>query len=272
MAELAFTGAFARAAHYAYRPPVPGVSPEHEHPDPEPDPFQPMPAPVQGQSGEIYLEEEVSAQSEMLQRPIDHWAHLQPPVPTSVPSEVAGIAATARMIANHAQVDYRPEQYPAYKHGDQGRSIEYVRGREPWQAGEDVPDGSAYLMMGKNAYDRTNQPNEVYAGDATNVGRYRLGAAIADFGQYTPFQKVGQDAELRAYTGLTPDLSPLDKPVVQDAAPYTGAVSNASYVTPAFQIPSMFALPGESALTDYEAASTEGYWDGGGAFLETEGY
>lgn len=270
MADLAYSGAFQRAAHFAFRPPVPGVSPEHEHPDPEPDPFQPAPQAQDGVQGDVFQPEDISVHTEMQQRPVDHWGHLQEPVPSSVPRETAGIAATARMIANHACVDYRPDQYPVYRHADQGRSIEFTGGRQPWQAGEAVPDDMAYLVMGKNAYDQTQQPNEVYSADQ---GRYRLGVGITDFGVYSPNTKLGQDAELRAYTGLSPDLSPLDKPVVQNAAPYTGAVSGSSYVTPAFQIPSMFALPTETALTDYEATSGTDYWAGaGGGFLEEDGY
>jgi hypothetical protein len=127
----------------------------------------------------------------------------------------------------------------------------------------------AYLVMGKNAYDQTQQPNEVYSADQ---GRYRMGVEIQDFSSYHSFQKVGQDAELRAYTGLVPDLNPLGKPVVQDAAPYTPALSGASYVTPAFQVPSMFALPTETSLSDFEAGTSGDYWTAGGGFLEEEGY
>lgn len=272
MADMAYSGALMRAAHFAHRPPVPGVSPEHEHPEPDPDPFSPAPEPpgADAVAGDVFQPEDWPVQSEMQQRAIDHWGHLQAPVPTSVPREVAGIAATARMIENHRQVDYRPEQYPVYKHADQGRSITFTDGRMPWQAGETVPDEMAYLVMGKNAYDQTQQPNEVYSADQ---GRYRVGVGITDFGLYDPSQKIGQDAELRAYTGLTPDLVPLDKPVVAGAAPYTPATSGSSFVTPAFQVPSMFALPTETVMTDYEASTEGDYWAGaGGGFLEEDGY
>lgn len=267
----AYSGALVRAAHFAHRPPVPGVNPEHEHPDPDPDPFQPVVQAEPGAvAGDVFQPEDIPVQTEMQQRPFDHWGHLQPPVPSSVPREVAGLAATARMLANHSAVDYRPDQYPVYKHGDQGRSIQFVGGRGPWQSGESVPDEMAYLVMGKNAYDQTNGMTEVYSADQ---GRYRLGVGITDFGVYNPNTKLGQDAELRAYTGLTPDLNPMDKPVVENAAPYTGAVSNASYVTPAFQVPSMFALPSETAMTEYEASTGSDYWAGtGGGFLEEDGY
>jgi len=270
MADTAYSGALTRAAHFAFRPPVPGVSPEHEHPDPDPDPFSPTIQVEAGSiAGDVFQPEDYSAQTEMRQRPIEHWGHLQAPVPSSVPSEVAGLAATARMLENHRQVDYKPDQYPPYKHGDQGRSIEWSGGRAPWQAGEAVSDEMAYLVMGRNAYDQTNAPNEVYSADQ---GRYRLGTLITDFGLYQSFQKIGQDAELRAYTGLVPELRP-DRPTVQDAAPYTPAVSGSSYVTPAFQVPSIFALPTETAGSDYETSTGADYWTSAqGGFLETDAF
>jgi len=274
MADTAYSGALTRAAHFAHRPPVPGVNPEHEKPDPDPDPFQPaVEAAPNGLQGDVFQPEDISAQTEMRQRPIDHWGHLQDPVPSSVPQQVAGIAATARMIANHACVDYRPDQYAPYKHGDQGRSIEYTAGRSPQESGESVPDDMAYLVMGKNAYDQTNQPNEVYSGDTANVGRYRLGVGITDFGLYQSFQKIGQDAELRAYTGLVPTL-PVDKPQPTNTAPYTpNSTGTATFLTPAFQVPSMFAAPGETAVTDYEASTSESYWTSGGSgFTEEDDY
>jgi hypothetical protein len=271
MADQAYSGSLMRAAHFAFRPPVPGVNPEHEHPNPDPDPFSPPPpADPNGVQGDVFQPEDISAHTEMRQDVIDHWGHLQAPVPSSVPREVAGIAATTRMLANHGQVLYRPDTYAPYKHANQGRSITFTDGRLPWQAGESVPEDMAYLVMGKNAYDQTQQPNEVYSADQ---GRYRMGVGITDFGLYESFQKVGQDAELRAYTGLTPDLNPIDKPVVQNPAPYTPATAGASYVTPAFQVPSMFALPTETALTDYQATTGDDYWAGaGGGFLEEDGY
>jgi hypothetical protein len=266
----AYSGALQRAAHFAFRPPVPGVNPEHEKPAPDPDPFSPAPEGVQPRAFDVFQPEDTAVHTEMRDRPVGHWAFLQDPVPSNVQVEVAGIAATARMIANHACVDYRPDQYPVYRHATEGRSIEFDRGREPWQAGESVPEEMAYLVMGKNAYDQTNQPNEVYGGDSVNVGRYRLGATITDLSWYEPFPKIGQDAELRAYTGLHPEF-PVDKPRVEDSAPYVpNSSGTARFLTPAFQVPSMFAVPGETAMTDFEAAGETGYWQGSGGFMEED--
>ena len=83
MAELPYTGAAMRAAHFAFRPPVPGINPEHEKPDPDPDPFQPEPQNVQPAPYDVFQPEDISAHTEMQQRPFDHWAHLQAPVLSS---------------------------------------------------------------------------------------------------------------------------------------------------------------------------------------------
>lgn len=259
----AYSGALVRSAHFAFRPPVPGISPEHEHPDPEPDPFAPAPEGVPPVQFDVWQARDPSAHTEMQQRPISHWGYLQDPVPSSVPSETAGIAATARMLANHSQVDYRPETYVPYKHADQGRSIEFIRGRGSMESGETITDDMDYLVMGTNAYDRTNQPNEVYSADE---GRYRLGLDINQFGVYEFWTKQGQDAQLRAYTGLVP-ATPVDKPRVPDSAPYTpNSSGTTTWTLPAFQVPSMFGVPSETSVTDYEASTDGGYWAAGGEF------
>lgn len=264
----AYSGALTRSAHYAYRPPVPGVNPEHLKPDPDPDPFSPVPEGVTAAPYDVWQPQDATPYTEMVDRPVSHWAHLQPPVPSSVPGETAGIATTVRMIANHSQVDYRPNTYVPYKHASQGRSIEYTPGRMPWQAGESVPDESAYLQMGQNAYDRTNGTTEVYSGDEPNVGRYRLGNRVEMFGLYEFWTLQGQDAELRAYTGLEPQF-PVDKPRLEDSAPYTpNSRGTDTWTLDAFQVPSMFGLGSETALTDYEAGTTQSYWAGAADFDE----
>lgn len=269
MADTAYSGALNRAAHFAFRPPVPGINPEHEHPDPDPDPFQPVPQGVQAAPYDMYQGEDVSVHTELQARPFSHWGNLQAPVPSSVPREVAGIAATTRMLANHGQVDFRPDTYPTYKHADQGLSIEYIGGRAPAIAGESVPDEMSYLVAGKNAYDFTNQPNEVYSADQ---GRYRLGTDIREFGRYAFWTLQGQDALLRAYTGLEPAM-PVDKPRVENSAPYTpNSAGTTTWTTPAFQIPSMFSLPSETAGTDFEAAETTDYWAANAQFQEGDSF
>ncbi|MYR11939.1 hypothetical protein GTY62_15265 [Streptomyces sp. SID724] len=256
----AYSGALGRAAHFAHRPPVPGINPEHEKPDPDPDPFTPMPEGVQPAAYDMWQDREFSAHTEMQQRPFNHWGYLQQPVPSSVPSEVAGIATTTRMLHNHGQVDYRPDLNPTYKHATEGKSIEYVTGRGSVESGENIPDELTYLVAGTNAYDFTNQPNEVYSADQ---GRYRLGTKIDMFGLYEFWTQQGQDAELRAYTGLYP-ATPVDKARVEDSAPYTpNSSGTTTWLQDVFQVPSMFALPSETQSTDYEVA-TGGVQPGGG--------
>jgi hypothetical protein len=257
----AYSGSLVRSAHFAFRPPVPGINPEHEKPDPDPDPFTPMPEGVTPAAYDMWQPQDASSHSPMQQRPFSHWGYLQQPVPMAVPSETAGIAATARMIANHSQVDFRPDTYVPYKHADQGRSIDYITGRGSTESGETISDDMAYLVMGTNAYDRTNQPNEVYSADE---GRYRLGTRIDQFGIYEFWTKQGQDAQLRAYTGLVP-AAPVDKPRVPDSAPYVpNSSGTTTHLFGAFQVPSMFSLPSETASTDYEASGMGGYFDPSG--------
>ena len=169
------------------------------------------------------------------------------------------------MVSNHAQVDpARPDTSRKYRHATQGRSIEVTPGRRPWQTGEEVPDGSAYLQMGTNAYDRTNVPNEVYAGDAANVGRYRLGNRFEMYGLYTLPGKVGLDTHLRAHTELAPAF-PVDKPKLADTAPYTPSSRGTdTWILGQFQIPSLFSPPSETVMTDREVAQGAGTFSGGG--------
>jgi hypothetical protein len=200
------------------------------------------------------------------QRP--HDTPLQPPVPSNVHQGQANLAATARMLANHSVVEYRPDLYANYKHADEGRSIEWYPGRMPTDAGITVPDNASFLVAGKNAFDFTNQPNEVYTGDSPNVGRYRLQANQQDFGLYRFWTKQGQDAWLRAYAPMQPDF-PADKPRIEDAAPYTpNSSGTTTWLQNPFQTPSTFGLPGETSLTDYQQAAgapdTAGAFDDGG--------
>jgi hypothetical protein len=259
----AYSGALLRTAtaHYASRPSVPGVDPRHEHPDPQPDPFDPKPDTPAGQTGDVWQDQEQSNYTEMRAGMAGHTAQLQPPVPSNVYGDQRDTAWQDRWLTNHAVEAYRPDLYAPYKHAEQGLHIQYVEGREPQNAGSTVPDDMAYLVMGRNSYDQTNQPNEVYgSGGESNVGRYRLGVRIEDWGLYEYHLPQGQDAELRAYTGLQPAF-PVDKPPVENPAPYTPSSSGtARWNLPAFQDPSMFALPSETSMTDYMIASDQ---DGG---------
>lgn len=266
-----YSGALLRTAtpHYASRPPVAGVNPEHTHPDPDPDPFTPVPEGAGGGAkGDVWQPQDLPTHTPMVVRQRVHTTPLQPPVPSNVHSEQRDWAWQARFLANHAVDDYRPDLYPTYKHADQGRDIDWYTGRGPVEAGITVPDRASYLVMGKNAFDATNQSTEVYSGDAPNVGRYRLQANQQDFGLYQFHTKQGQDGFLRAYAGLSPQM-PQDKPRVPNSAPYVPNSSGTTrWTLSQWQTPSTFALPSETSLTDYEQASgsaaTGSQFDDGG--------
>jgi hypothetical protein len=265
-----YTGTLVRTAHFAYRPPVPGINPDHEHPQPEPDPFNPVPPGAdQGSTATVWQPQDLPVHTDMRVGPRPHSTPLQPPVPSNVHGFERDNAATARMLANHALVEYRPDKYPTYKHATQGVSIDWYTGREPRDAGISVPDNASFLVMGKNAFDATNSPNEVYSGDAPNVGRYRLQANEQQWGLYdTPQARFGQDGWLRAYEGLSPQF-PADKPRVPDSAPYTpNSSGTTTWLQSQWQVPSLFALPSETATTDFQTAAaapdTSGSFDDGG--------
>jgi hypothetical protein len=77
------------------------------------------------------------------------------------------------------------------------------------------------------------------------------------FGLYdTPIGKFGQDALLRAYTGLYP-AAPFEKEPMVDTAPYTPNSTGTAHWTPTVpnQQPSIFSLPSETAMTDYALTS-----------------
>jgi hypothetical protein len=253
----AYTGYLTRMAHFSAAADVaPGVNPEHEHPDPDPDIFDPKPGTPAQQGGDVWMPAEVGFASEMQVQPITHWYNGQLAVPSSVPYGTAQLAMQERMMADHEQANYRPDTIRLYQHATEGQTIDYVKGRAPQNAGTTLPDGAQYLANGRNSYDQTNVPNEVYSADE---GRYRLGYKINDWGEYRyPIGRFGQDAQLRAYTGLTPTF-PADKPAVTDAAPYTpNSSGTTTWTTPQWQVPSLFGLPSETQVTDY-TTSAEGW-------------
>lgn len=265
----AYSGALTRSAHMAYRPPVPGVSATHEHPVESGDVFNPVPASAgQDIAGTVWQPGDLPVHTEMQVARRPHDTPLRPPVPSNVHQSEANIAATARMLANHSIVDYRPDTIPVYRHGTQGRTLDYVPGRMPVEAGITVPENAAYLTAGRNAFDQTNGTTVVYSAGGADAGRYRLGTRIEDFGRYEFHTKQGQDAWLRAYTGLAPDF-PVDKPRIENSAPYApNSSGTTTWLQSQWQVPSMFALPSETASTDFVAASApdaagSGFEDGG---------
>lgn len=276
--DTAYSGYLGRSAHFAMRPPVPGISATHEHPIDAGDIFQPMPEVPAQQTGDVWpTPESQTPQGPFPFSPIAHWTDLADPVPMNVPSGVSGQTATDRMLANHSVEDPNMGVYPNYLsryplfHGnDETHAIDYTQGRGSQQAGIEVPEDAAFLVMGRNAFDQTNQPNEVYSAEPTGASRYRLGTLMQFWTGQTFWTKQGQDADLRAYTGLVP-MTPVDKPRVPDSAPYTPNSSGTStWILDAFRAPSSFNLPSETSVTDYELANPGTVNAGGGDFYSED--
>lgn len=269
-----YSGAAIRNAHFSSRPPVPGLNRDHFTPDPEPDPFSPVPTPDHNQTGTILTntpEDAPESNLGALGQPIGHWYDGQPSVPSAVPYPRAQQAMQERMMVDHSDRNMVPDTYRRYTHYSQGQNNQWVVGRMPQNAGEDPGERLQYLVNGNNSYDHTNQPKpEVYGGDAANVGRYRLGRDSRIYGLYqNPIGKFGQDAQLHAYTGLTPQL-PQAKPQMKNTAPYTPNSTGTAHWVPApfAQIPSFFGLPSETSMTDVAVVNDFG---GGGGSEYTDG-
>jgi hypothetical protein len=253
------------------------VNADHTSPDPEPDPFNPQPDVPANQAGTVWGNEASepagqSSQPNLAQIPVSHWFDGQSSVPSGEPYARAQLAMQERMMVDHSTgTTPPPDSIRLYQHFSEGQINDFVIGRSPVAAGASIPEGPlAGLQNGRNSYDATNVPNEVYAGDAANVGRYRLGVKTNVWGLYeNPIGKFGQDASLRAYTGLSPAM-PVAKPPMENTAPYTPNSTGTAHwwpTTPA-QTPSMFALPSETAITDFSAAEgTSEFIDRGGDFL-----
>ena len=260
-----YSGALVRAAHYSQRPPPPGLAADHFTGATEPDIFDPKVETPGTQSGTVWPTPRdfapLSNMPNLAQVPVSHWYDGVAPVPSSVPYGVAQQEMQNRMMKDHAVANYVPDSIRLYQHATEGLVIDWRPGRMPQNAGEDPGENLQYLVNGRNSYDHTNQPNEVYTGDPANVGRYRLGLKQQMFGLYEyPLGKFGQDSIVHAYMGLNPQF-PYEKPVMSDTAPYTPNSTGTAHWQPArpFQIPSNFALPSETAMTDYATVAAPDY-------------
>ncbi len=262
MVDRPYSGAAVRGGHYSSRPPVPGVNNEHLHPDPEPDPFNPVPdTPANRAHSLLTGTNESPGQSgypNLAEQPIHHWYDGQASVPSGVPKATAMQAQQERMMRDHSDVNYVPDTTRIYHHATEGQANTFTIGRMPQNAGVDPGENLQYLVAGDNSYDFVNKPNpDVYTGDEANVSRYRLGVKTGIFGLYeNPIGKFGQDAQLHSYTGLHPQF-PVDKQQLEHTAPYTPNSQGTAHWFPAAfaQVPSIFGLPSESALTDYTLAN-----------------
>lgn len=264
--SYAYSGAQVRAAHYARRPAPQGLAKDHFTGAVEDDIFRPEVDTPSAQTGTVWTGAEefapVSNMPNLAQVPVSHWyGSGDSPVPTNVPYGVAQQEWQNRFIADHANVNYVADSIRLYQHESEGMLAEWNVGRMPQNAGEDPGENLQYLVNGTNSYDHTNIPNEVYQGDEANVGRYRLGMKTNVYGLYNnPIGKFGQDALAHAYTGLNAAF-PNTKPHMADTSPYTPNSTGTAHWSPAAsnQVPSNFALPSETAMTDYATVSNSGY-------------
>lgn len=273
--DTPYSGQTLRQAHYSMHTPVPGVNYDHTHPDPEPDPFNPQPDTPPNQGGTVLVADGndpgQSNYPNLAQVPVTHWYDGQNPVGSGVPYGDAQQAMQERMMVDHSDTNYVPDSIRLYQHVSEGQANEFIIGRQSAYAGVDPGENLQYLVNGTNAYDHTNQPNEVYSGDPANVGRYRLGVKTNVWGLYeSPIGKFGQDAQLHSYEGLHPQF-PTDKEQLQDTAPYTpNSQGTAHWLPAAFaQVPSLFGLPSETAMTDYTTVSD--FTDSGSEFQDVGG-
>lgn len=263
MTGLPYTGAIGRA-HYSSKPAAPGIDPEHFSQDQDVDLFNPTYAPPPNQTGDAWLDREDPSQSgwpNLAQVPVSHVYNSPPQVRSGLPYAVAQTEMNDRMVEVHAAVNYVPDTDQLYKHAGQGIEIDNWVARGPQNAGVDPGAALEYLVAGQNSYDFTNQPNEVYTGDDANVGRYRLGRTLQRFGIYSnTLGKFGQDALLRAYTGLEPQ-TPVTKSQVFGTAPYTPNSTGTALtpVGPLAQDPSTFGLPSETSMTDFAITAEPTY-------------
>lgn len=272
MVDSPYSGTATRTARYNTRPPVQGVNADHFNPDPEPDPFNPVPDTPPNQGGSVLNQDapfHSAGTPNLADVPIHHWYDGQAAVPSNVETASRMQAMQERMMVDHADTNYVPDGIRLYQHASEGQANEFQVGRMPVAAGATIPDGPlAGLGNGKNSYDQTNGTTEVYGAGESNVGRYRLGVKTNITGLYeSPLGKFGQDALIHSYTGLSPAL-PQDKPPMQNTAPYTPNSTGTAhwFPTQSNQIPSLFSIPSETALTDFATVS-----DGNSEFVDRGG-
>ena len=266
MVDSPYSGTATREARYRWRPPVPGINRDHFVPDPEPDLFNPVPDTPDAQGGTVWQHEtdhaHTSGYPTLAQVPVTHVYNTPPPAGAGVPTALRMQYMQERFVEVHGQSNYIPDSIRLYQHATEGTDAQWIVGRMPVAAGATIPDGPlSGLQYGRNSYDAVNQPNEVYVGDAANVGRYRLGMKTNLFGLYQqPNGKFGQDAMIRSGTGLYPAV-PTDKPQVFNTAPYTPNSTGTAHwaPAPAAQRPYLFGLPSETAITDRSIVESGDY-------------
>lgn len=266
-----YSGYLKRRVAYTTKPTVHAVGSDHgpgEVP-PQEDLFGPSvdgPQDLAGAQGDVWPVVDHTPESVYGDDRISHDGHRSTPAPMGILARMSMYAEQRRMLADHSRVNYRPDPARPYKHATQGRRFKWWPGRGSQMAGIDGPE---FLVAGKNGFDYTNQPNEVYGGAGeSNVGRYRLGLQQDDCGVYEdPRGLFGQEAWLNARISPTLEYHE-DRTRAGNGPPSASFLPDASFVRDAFQAPSGWTLGSETAVTDYTLASGRGALDEGSDFYD----
>lgn len=265
-----YTGYLKRRVAYETRPTVHAIGTDHGPGDvpPQEDLFGPSvsgPVDAAGHQADVWEPAEDAPMSAYGDDRISHDGNRSTPVPMGIMARLSMYAEQKRMVADHSRVQYWPDPARPYRHATQGRAFKWWNGRGSQMAGIEGPD---FLVAGKNGFDFTNQPNEVYgSGGDSNVGRYRLGVQQDDIGLYEdPRGLFGQEAWARAQISPTLEYHG-DRARAGDGPPSAPFLPDMSFVRDAFQAPSSWTLGSETAVTDYTLA-TRPAPDGGGDFFD----
>lgn len=256
------SGNLMAGAHYERTVSVGAVDPGHSQQSAGRGIFEPTPeANTPPAPGDIWTPYDPTPYTGLVPPRPDHTAShgAAVPIPSGVDGERGQNTANDRMVTVHSHADYVPYERPVYKSQRQGHIIVTTEGRAPAPA----PPVEAFLT-GRNGYDFSNPPSEVYGG-----ARYRLGTLTQMFGSYEFWQKQGQDATVRPVVTEAPIL-PVAKPPIPNSAPYTrnsNGTDRALY--PQFQDPRSFTTPSETAMSDYTMATMPAYNPGG--FVDDSG-
>jgi hypothetical protein len=231
------------AKHFEWSTPVDPVAASHDHYQPTNALFEPGQN-VPAVESTVWTPYDVAPQSGRMVPEPNHVGITARPVQSGIPRELADYTHQDRVIAAHEVDSYDPYQSPPFRNSPQGRSISWVKGRLPA-----APAMEAFLV-GRNGYDVSNPPSEVYGGE-----RYNLGHETVIFGTYEYWQKQGQDATLRPIEYEYPTF-PVDKPPLGNTAPYTKSSRGTdTWTLPTYNTPMLFNAPSETALSDFTMAN-----------------
>lgn len=252
-----YSGYLKRRVAYETKPTVHAIGTDHGPGDvpPQDDLFGPSvdgPIDLAGHQADVWEGAEDAPMSAYGDDRISHDGGRSTPPPMGILARLSMYAEQRRMLADHSRVHYRPDPARPYRHATQGRKFLWWNGRGSQMAGIEGPD---FLVAGKNGFDFTNQPNEVYSAGDSNVGRYRLGVQQDDIGLYEdPRGLFGQEAWARAQISPTLEYHG-DRTRAGDGPPSAPFLPDASFVREAFQAPSGWSLGSETAVTDYILAT-----------------